>query len=86
MSMSMTITTTIPTSTTTTMLVTTYYQSMFVHVSHNMTLGVSLCIIVTTTTIVTEYVRHGGNDLGGMLFISNEWCRLLISRLHSNIH
>lgn len=56
----MTTTTTIhTTSITTTMLVTTYSQSMFVHVSHNMTLGVRLCITVTTTTIVTEYVCPG---------------------------
>ena len=41
------------------------------HVSHNMTLGVRLCITVTTTTIVTEYVCPGGNDLdlGGMMFM-----------------
>ena len=30
------------------LLVTTYSQSMFVHFSHNMALGVSLCMIVTT--------------------------------------
>ena len=32
------------------LLVTTYSQSMFVHFSHNMTHGVSLCMIVTTMT------------------------------------
>ena len=37
--MTMTTTTIHKTSITTTMLVTTYSQSMFVHVSHNMTLG-----------------------------------------------